>query len=116
MAATKSNRSSAAGQNKKKASAVQNAAKKIAGRERSSANPKPPRSVKQISQGRFPGETPLTGEDRPSGSAGNKQQGYEQRHARVRDAGAGRGSRKTPAQIPSPRRAGRNQRMAGDQR
>src|SRR5438270_13989209 len=70
MAATKSNRSSTAGQNKKKASAVQNAAKKIAGRERSSANPKPPRSVTQISQGRFPGETPLTGEGRRSNSAG----------------------------------------------
>src|SRR3954454_7628305 len=112
MAATKGNRSSAAGQNKKKASAAQNAAKKIAGRERSSAKPKISRRVKEISQGRFPGETPLTGEDRPSNSAGGKQQGYEQRRQH-RDEVPGRSARAT---VPSPRRPGRNQRMAGDQR
>jgi hypothetical protein len=35
-------------------------------------------SIKEISQGRFPGETPLTGEDRPATAAGGKQRGYRQ--------------------------------------
>jgi hypothetical protein len=34
-----------------------------------------PTSEKERSQGRFPGETPLTGEDRPADKAGGKKEG-----------------------------------------
>ena len=58
---------------KKQATAKQNAAGRMQNRGRSSAAPKPGRSEKQRSQGRFPGETPLTGEDRPQDVAGGKR-------------------------------------------
>jgi hypothetical protein len=77
MAATKgsgSRRSSGTG--KGKASARSNAA------ERSNNIPKvggrAPRAIggeNQRSQGRFPGETPLTGEDRPANRSGGKKRG-----------------------------------------
>jgi len=38
------------------------------------SEPAMPRSQKQISQKRFPGETPLTGEDRPIDQAGGKRE------------------------------------------
>lgn len=41
-------------------------------------------SEKQRSQGRFPGETPLTGEDRPSDRPGGKKRGQT---ARMGDRG-----------------------------
>src|SRR2546423_15386333 len=62
---------------KKKASARQNAAERIS-RETRVGQRSLPRGNKRVSQQRFPGETPLTGEDRPSGAAGGKQQGYRQ--------------------------------------
>ena len=46
--------------NKKKASSKQNAAKKISARGGRAGAPKVPRSEKQRSQSRFPGETALT--------------------------------------------------------
>src|SRR4051812_37493153 len=52
--------------NKKKATARGRAAEKSASGERTSA------SVKKMSQGRFPGERPLTGEDRPADRKGGK--------------------------------------------
>jgi hypothetical protein len=62
---------------KKKATARQNAQQRS---QRQSKRADVPRlqSDKQVSQSRFPGETPLTGEDRPSGRAGHKQRGFRQ--------------------------------------
>lgn len=81
MPSPKSSRQSKAGRNKKKTTAQKNATKRIAERERSGENPKVPRSAKRISQSRFPGETPLTGEDRPLSSPRRKQRGFEQSFA-----------------------------------
>jgi hypothetical protein len=59
--------------NKKKPTARENASKKISARGgRAGASPKVPRSEKELSQSRFPGETALTGEDRPRRSQGGK--------------------------------------------
>jgi hypothetical protein len=52
--------------NKKKATARGRAA------EKSASGGRTPTSVKKMSQGRFPGERPLTGEDRPADRAGGK--------------------------------------------
>ena len=41
-------------------------------------------STKKISQGRFPGETPLTGEDRPKDRAGMKKDGQDARRKTAR--------------------------------
>ena len=62
--------------NHKKHTAKQNAAGKITARDHLSEEPKLPLSEKQISQGRFAGETPLTGEDRPADQPGDKQEGF----------------------------------------
>jgi len=64
---------------KLKSTARQNATKRIADRDRSKPHPDAGRSEKQRSQGRFPGETPLTGEDRPSNRAGGKKAGKTSR-------------------------------------
>jgi hypothetical protein len=55
--------------NKKKATARGRAAEKSASGGRSKA------SVKKMSQSRYPGERPLTGEDRPANRRGGKAQG-----------------------------------------
>jgi hypothetical protein len=55
--------------NKKKATARGRAAQKSAGGNRT------PASTKRMSHGRFRGERPLTGEDRPAGRKGGKAQG-----------------------------------------
>jgi hypothetical protein len=70
--------------NKKKASARQNADERIARRERvpEQGRPRAPRSNKANSQGRFPGETPLTGEDRPADRSGGKKRGQVASQAR----------------------------------
>ena len=61
---------------KKKATDRQRAAERI-GRGRGAPQDKSiPRSSKQLNQGRFRGETALTGEDRPAERAGGKQDGY----------------------------------------
>ena len=57
-----------------------NAAEKIAARDHLSTQPTVPTSARAISEGRFPGETPLTGEDRPLDEPGGK------RHALDADA------------------------------
>lgn len=67
---------------KKKATARGRAAEKSASGDRA----KP--SVKQMSQGRYPGERPLTGEDRPANRRGGKVQGGPSAQPR------GRGGRK----------------------
>ena len=74
MAAKKANPTKGSA-GKGKASARANATKKIAGRERSGATPKVQGSEQEISQSRFPGETPLTGEDRPADQPGGKKTG-----------------------------------------
>ena len=58
---------------KKKPTARENATKRIAERDRSGGPTKVPASTKKISVSRFPGETPLTGEDRPTNRPGGKQ-------------------------------------------
>ena len=82
--------------NKKKASSKQNAAKKISARGwRAGASPKVPRSEKERSQSRFPGETALTGEDRPQRSPGGKvagQSGGRRPQATGNPGAKGRGS------------------------
>jgi hypothetical protein len=70
--------------NKKKATARGRAAEKSAGGGRTSA------SVKKMSQGRFPGERPLTGEDRPADRKGGKVSGGPSAKPR-----GGRGARET---------------------
>ena len=59
---------------KKKPTARKAATGKIARRSHTGERTSVPRSEKQRSQGRFPGETPLTGEDRPADRAGRKKQ------------------------------------------
>ena len=56
---------------KGKASARANAIKRRAERDRAPQGAKSP-TDKQASQGRFAGETPLTGEDRPANRRGGK--------------------------------------------
>src|SRR3954447_9798199 len=70
MASVKTTKQSKAGNNKKKAIARQNAARRSGGRT--------PIQMNQANHGRFPDETPLTGEDRPAESAGGKKQRHEQ--------------------------------------
>ena len=72
--------------NKKKASARQNADERIARRERVAepGRPRAPKGNRQISQSRFPGGTPLTGEDRPSNRPGGKKAGQSARARRAR--------------------------------
>jgi hypothetical protein len=57
---------------KKKASAPQHAAQREQ-RQSGRTTPRTRRSAQAISQSRYPGETPLTGEDRPSMRPGGKK-------------------------------------------
>jgi hypothetical protein len=78
MAANKkARRSGAASTPKKKSSAAQHARTRAQATNKLAEAP-PRRSHKEVSQSRFPGETPLSGEDRPADRAGGKQQGFEQ--------------------------------------
>lgn len=61
---------------KKKSSAKGNATARVAERRGTRGKTTVAGSQKQRSQGRFPNETPLTGEDRPKNRAGGKQRGY----------------------------------------
>ena len=63
------------GGTKQKATARENATARMQERERTGPDVKARGTDKEVSQGRFPGETPLTGEDRPSGRAGGKKKG-----------------------------------------
>src|SRR6185503_8299285 len=58
---------------KAKTTARKNATMRLAGRRRSPENATARGTDKQVSQGRFPGETPLTGEDRPKNRSGGKK-------------------------------------------
>jgi len=63
---------------KKKATAKEHATRHAASERRGKAaseRVKVPASEKQRSQGRFPGERPLTGEDRPASRQGGKTRG-----------------------------------------
>ena len=87
----KASKSGAASTPKKKASAAQHA--RTRAQAQNNLAEAPPRgSHKEMSQSRFPGETPLSGEDRPSTRAGGKQRGFEQDRKPV---GRGQG-RRTP--------------------
>jgi len=78
MAANKKARKSgAASTPKKKSSAAQHARTRAQATNKLAEAP-PRRSHKEVDQSRFPGETPLTGEDRPADRAGGKQQKFEQ--------------------------------------
>ena len=61
---------------KKKSTARENAEQRMQRQGTAGAVVRAPRSVKEISQQRFPGETPLTGEDRPVTRSRGKQHGY----------------------------------------
>src|SRR2546421_2734095 len=81
---------------KKKASARQNAQNRIEEqRGTRGGRARVPKSVKEMSQRRFPGETPLTGEDRPLREPGGKARGQSlagvntaSGQARLRNSGA----------------------------
>ena len=72
MAAKKATPTKRAG-DKQKTTARKNATKRMEGRERVGPGQKAPPSDQRASQGRFPGETPLTGEDRPADRPGGKR-------------------------------------------
>lgn len=72
MPANKEGKKSAGSTPKKKASAPQNAAQREQ-RQQGRAVTRTPRSAQAISQSRYPGETPLTGEDRPATQRGQKR-------------------------------------------
>ncbi len=61
--------------NKKKATAKENATARVAERRGTGGASKVPASEKHRSQSRYPGETPLTGEDRPKNRPTRKLQG-----------------------------------------
>ena len=65
-------------QGKHKSTARQNAQRRAQDWAHLPQAPKIGVSMRRIAQERFPGETPLTGEDRPSNGRGHKQRGYEQ--------------------------------------
>ena len=68
--------------NKQKRTSRQAANKRTATQPRRSARPRSAMSESQRSQGRYPGETPLTGEDRPTNRAGGNKQGQSARASR----------------------------------
>ena len=70
---------------KKKPTARAAATARVAGRKRGTSRPRAGGSESQRSPGRFPGETPLTGEDRPATRAGGKKQGQPVRAPRGPD-------------------------------
>ena len=61
--------------NKKKATAKENATARLAERPGTGGASKVPVSEGQRSQSRYPGETPLTGTDRPADKKGGKRKG-----------------------------------------
>ena len=63
---------------KKKASAAQHAQTRAQAQQHMAEAPRVRRSHKEVDQSRFPGETPLSGEDRPRDRTGGKQQRFEQ--------------------------------------
>src|SRR5690349_10531930 len=63
---------------KKKTSARANAQNRSQAQFGQAESPRVPRSNQRISQERFPGETPLTGEDRANTVRGLKQRGFRQ--------------------------------------
>ena len=69
MPANKKGKKSARATPKKKASATQRASQR---EERQMGRASASRSAARISQSRYPGETPLTGEDRPAKRPGGK--------------------------------------------
>jgi hypothetical protein len=72
MPANKKGKKSGGATPKKKASAPQHAAQREQ-RQQGRATASARRSAKTISQSRYPGETPLSGEDRPATRAGDKR-------------------------------------------
>ena len=72
MPANKKGKKSGGATPKKKASAPQRAGQREQ-RQGGAAKPRARRSAQEISQSRYPGETPLTGEDRPSMRRGDKK-------------------------------------------
>lgn len=74
---------------KKKASARQNATARIAEQRGTRGKTRVPLGNKTSSQSRFPGETPLTGEDRPARKPGEKAWG-QSRSGKATASGKGR--------------------------
>jgi hypothetical protein len=91
---------------KKKRSPASRAASKISARPRTGERVRVPGGEKVRSQGRFPGETALTGEDRPAHRAGGKkQQRGTTRTTAARPRNAPLGAR-TPSKSTTARRRG----------
>jgi hypothetical protein len=91
--------------NKKKATARGRAA------EKSASGGRTPASAKQMSQGRFPGERPLTGEDRPSNRKGGKVQGLSAKprgRGRESDEKAANAARRPKTGMAQPAATGRH--------
>jgi hypothetical protein len=88
MAANKNaSKSGGASTPKKKSSARQHAQNRAQSQQHLAEPPPLPRSHKLIDQSRFPGETPLTGEDRPLDRPGGKQRRFEQDRKPTRGRG-----------------------------
>jgi hypothetical protein len=111
MAANKKALKSGAGSTpKKKASAPQRAQER-AQRQQHIAEPRVPRSHKLVDQSRFPGETALTGEDRPNDRPHRKQKGHAQDVKPVNRGGRNGSRTEIPAGEQS-LRAGRQKKRA----
>jgi hypothetical protein len=82
MPANKKGKKPARATSKKKTSAPENAAQREQ-RQQGRATVRVRRSAAQISQSRYPGETPLTGEDRPATRPGGKRGRGSSRRRRV---------------------------------
>ena len=65
--------------NKHKATAKEHATQRLHNRENAGDQPQAsvPTSTKEMSQGRHPGESPMTGEDRPSHKTDGKKAGQQ---------------------------------------
>ena len=74
MASKGSGKSGPKSASKKKPSAKAHATRRLEERP-GTGEARVPQSIKKISQDRFPGETPLTGEDRPAEGTGGKKKG-----------------------------------------
>jgi hypothetical protein len=99
---------------KKKTSARANAQNRSQAQFGLAEPPRVPRSNQRISQERFPGETPLTGEDRASVGRGLKHRGFQQDLEPRRVHGLKRDASPDLSAPPQKRRSTRRSSDAGD--
>ena len=116
MAANQKGKKSGPTRGKGKASARANAQNRAQATLNLSETPRVPRGNKIPSQSRFRGETPLTGEDRPTSSPGGKQHGYRQDHQPTRTRGVPRDRSPDLGAPPRKRRPSRTGNVANSPR